>query len=96
METIQLERTRTSIEKDNFGLSIISLLLPFPLQIKHTPNGVGRHVFQDDKPFNDPALFPIMRHMGYSAPETRLIYTTPDNIEDDVLAAGIIVILFSE
>ena len=76
-------------------ISCIVLLL-FCSQIKRTPNGVGRHVFMDNKPFDDPALSPIMSHMGYSVPEQRLVYTTPDDIEDDVLAAGIIVILFSE
>jgi hypothetical protein len=63
--------------------------------IKHTPKGVGRHVFLDDKPFHDPALYPVMRLMGFSVPERRLVYTCPDDVEDDVLAAGIIVILFS-
>ena len=50
----------------------------------------------DDKPFDDPALSPIMSHMGYNVPQQRLIFTAPDDTEDDILAAGIIVILFSE
>jgi hypothetical protein len=50
----------------------------------------------DDKPFNDSALYPIMRLMGFSVPEKRLEFTAPDDVEDDVLAAGIIVILFSQ
>ena len=50
----------------------------------------------DDKPFNDSALYPIMRHIGFSVPEKRLEFTAPDDVEDDVLAAGIIVILFSQ
>lgn len=65
-------------------------------QIKRTPDGVGRHVFQDNKPFDDPALYPIMLHMGFSVPEDRLIYTSPDDVEDDILAAGIIVIALVE
>ena len=50
----------------------------------------------DDKPFDDPALYPIMRNMGFSVPDKRMEYTAPDDIEDDILAAGIIVILFSQ
>ena len=78
------------------SLEIINLTLFSPWQIKRTPDGVGRHVFMDDKPFDDPALYPVMRNMGYSVPEKRLIFTSPDDMEDDILAAGIIVILFSE
>jgi hypothetical protein len=76
--------------------SVLDSLLSSYSQIKHTPNGVGRHVFMDDKPFNDSALYPIMRLMGFSVPEKRLEFTAPDDVEDDVLAAGIIVILFSQ
>lgn len=50
----------------------------------------------DDGPFNDPALHPIMSHMGFSVPERRMEFTAPDDLEDDILAAGIIVILFSQ
>lgn len=37
-----------------------------------------------------------MLHMGFSVPEERLVYTSPDDVEDDILAAGIIVIALIE
>ena len=67
------------------------------LQIKHTPYGVDRHVSSNAGPYNDTDLFPIMRHMGFSLPpDNHLLFTAPDDTEDDILAAGVIVLMLTE
>ena len=81
--------------------TITKVLLTFQnlscsMQVKHTPYGTNRHLFMDEGPFDDPVLYPILTKMGFSCPDNKLLYTAPEDDEEDVLAAGLIVLEVSQ
>ena len=64
------------------------------LQICQTPYGTNRHVYSDVGPYKDPDIYPFMAKMGFSLPSTKknLIFTSGDDSEEDILAAGLIML----
>jgi len=66
--------------------------LPFCSQITKTPYGTSVHVYLDEGPFNDPDLYPIMIYAGFSSKDKKLVYTSPDDTEADILASASVVL----
>ena len=71
---------------------VFTVRLPFFTQITKTPYGTSVHVYLDEGPFNDPDLYPIMIYAGFSSKNKKLVYTSPDDTEADILAAASVVL----
>jgi len=60
--------------------------------ITKTPYGTSVHVYLDEGPFNDPDLYPVMIYAGFSSKNKKLVYTSPDDTEADILASASVVL----
>lgn len=69
-------------------------IFSLPPQICQTPYGTDKHVYTDEGPYRDPDLNPIMTKMGFSLPSVghNLIFSNGDDSEEDILAAGLIML----
>lgn len=57
----------------------------------------NNHTYQEEGPYQDPHLKPIMDSMGFSVPSGTLVFTRKEaDDEEDSLVAALILLLASE